>query len=135
MAQLFVDVLYHYRAQKKYFVHEFVVMPNHFHLLITPDPDMTLERCLQLIKGNVSYRARKEFGILGNIWQTSFFDRRVRNWEEYDDFRAYIHANPVKRGLCARPEDWEYSSASGRYQLDPVPQRLKPDAKAANTQA
>ncbi len=36
MAQLLVDVLHHYREQTKYLLHEFVVMPNHFHLLITP---------------------------------------------------------------------------------------------------
>ena len=35
-ALLFVDVLYHYRGQGKYLLHEFVVMPDHFHLLITP---------------------------------------------------------------------------------------------------
>jgi putative transposase len=35
-AQLFIAVLYHYREQRKYFLHDFVVMPNHFHLIITP---------------------------------------------------------------------------------------------------
>ncbi len=49
MAGLLVDVLYHYRREKKYLLHEFVVMPNHFHLLLTPE--ITLERALQLIKG------------------------------------------------------------------------------------
>lgn len=36
-AGLLIDVLYHYRGQRKYLLHEFVVMPNHFHLLITPE--------------------------------------------------------------------------------------------------
>jgi putative transposase len=135
MSRLFLEILYHYRAEHKYLAHEFVVMPNHFHLLITPQEGTTLERCLQLIKGNVSYRAKKEFGILGDIWQTSFFDRRVRDWKEYCDFRLYIHQNPVKRHRCAKPEDWEYGSASGKYQLDAVPQRLKPASKGARMQA
>jgi putative transposase len=135
MSNLFVEVLYHYRTQNKYLVHEFVVMPNHFHLLITPGGEITLERCMQLIKGSVSYRAKREFGILGHIWQTSFFDRRVRDWKEYCDFRLYIHNNPVKSCLCTNPQAWEYSSASGKYELDVVPQRLKPGSTRSEMQA
>jgi len=76
MAQLFIEVLLHYRRQGKYLLHEFVLMPDHFHVLITPA--ITLERALQLIKGGFSFRARKELGFGGEIWQTSFYDRRVR---------------------------------------------------------
>jgi len=57
-------------------LHEFVLMPDHFHLLITPLS--TLERALQLIKGGFSFRAKKELGFLGEIWEKSFYDRRVR---------------------------------------------------------
>src|SRR5215813_12127618 len=62
-----------YRQPGKYLLHEFVVMPDHFQLLITPA--MTLERALQLIKGGFSYRARKELGFGGDIWQTSYYVR------------------------------------------------------------
>ena len=67
MAQLFVAVLFHYRDQKNYLLHEFVLMPDHFHLLITPV--LSLERALQLIKGGFSYRAKKELGFIGEIWE------------------------------------------------------------------
>jgi putative transposase len=101
MADLFVDVLLHYRRQRKYLLHEFVIMPDHFHLLITPAE--LLERALQLIKGGFSYRARKELGFVGEIWQPSYHDRRVRNVEEYRAFRQYIHMNPVKRNMVSGP--------------------------------
>ena len=74
MARLFLEVLQHYRLQNKYLLHEFVLMPDHFHLLITPTE--TLERALQLIKGGFSFRARKELGFVREIWQMSFYDRR-----------------------------------------------------------
>lgn len=67
MARLFIDVLLHYRQQDKYLLHEFFVMPNHFHLLLTPLE--TLERAMQLIKGGFSFRAKKELGFSGEIWQ------------------------------------------------------------------
>ena len=124
MAGLFLDVLLSYRLQQKYLLHEFVIMPDHFHLLITPT--LTLERALQLIKGGFSFRAKRELGFGGEIWETSFYDRRVRDWEEYSAFQRYIHLNPVKRGLAASPEQYPYSSAKVGMALDAVPQRLKP---------
>lgn len=103
MAQLFLDVLLGYRSQDKYLLHEFVIMPDHFHLLLTPL--LTLERALQLIKGSFSFRAKRELGFQGEVWEKSFYDRRVRDWEEYSAFRQYIHLNPVKRGLATAPEE------------------------------
>jgi putative transposase len=122
MARLFLDVLLHYRSQNKYLLHEFVLMPDHFHLLITPLS--TLERALQLIKGGYSFRAKK-------IWEKSFYDRRVRDWEEYCAFRQYIHRNPVKRCLVAIPAEYLYSSARSGLVLDATPQWLKPSVLSA----
>ena len=131
-AALLIDVLYHYRGQSKYLLHEFVVMPNHFHLLITPGREATLERALQLIKGGFSFRAGRELGMHEEIWQTSFHDRRVRDAEEYRRFRDYIYENPVRAGLVPRTEDWPHSSACGNFELDEVPQRLKPLPKTSS---
>ena|SRR5208282_3411780 len=129
MARLFLDVLLHYRSQEKYLLHEFVLMPDHFHLLITPL--FSLERALQLIKGGYSFRARNELGFQSEIWEKSFYDRRIRGWAEYCAFRRYIHLNPVKRCLVSAPEDYLYSSAKPGLSLDTVPQRLKPSKLSA----
>jgi putative transposase len=96
MARLFIEVLMHYRGNNKYLLHEFVLMPDHFHLLLTPL--QSLERSLQLIKGGFSYRARKELGFGGEIWEKSFYDRRVRNMKEYGRFRIYILENLLRQG-------------------------------------
>jgi len=124
MAGMFVDVLLHYRARGKYLLHEFVVMPDHFHLLITPRE--SLERAMQLIKGGFSFRAKRELGFMHEIWQPSFYDRRVRDAGEYFAFREYIRQNARKRGLAIRAEDYRYSSAWPGLVLDEAPQRLKP---------
>ena len=124
MAELFVDVLLHYRSKGKYLLHEFVVMPDHFHLLITPCE--SLERAMQLIKGGFSFRAKRELGFAYEIWQPSFYDRRVRDTEEYFAFCEYIRRNAPKRGLARRAEDYRYSSAWPGLVLDEAPQRLKP---------
>jgi REP-associated tyrosine transposase len=129
MADLFVEVVLSYRSQHKYLLHEFVLMPDHFHLLITPT--LTLERAMQLIKGGFSFRARRELGFSGEIWEKSYHDRRVRDWQEYCAFRQYIHLNPVKKGLAGVAEQYSYSSARSGMALDAAPQRLKPSDSAA----
>src|SRR6266704_4451426 len=109
MARLFVEVLFHYREHKNYLLHEFVLMPDHFHLLISPT--LSLGRSLQLIKGGFSYRAKRELAFAGEIWERSFYDRRVREAEDYYNFKQYIRQNPIKQGLVAALADYPYCSA------------------------
>ena len=62
------------------------------------------------------------------IWERSFTNHRIRNWDDYEKHRRYIHLNPVRAGLCQVPQDYPYSSAFPGFPLDAVPQRLKPVA-------
>jgi putative transposase len=122
-ARLFFQTLLSYR-NKSYALHEFVLMPDHFHLLITPS--IALEQAVQLIKGGFSHRAKKELGSNMEIWQRGFSDHRIRDTGDYDKHVHYIHLNPVKRQLCNMPCDFPYSSAYPGWKLDPIPQGLKP---------
>jgi len=124
MRELLVDVLFHYRQQQRYLLHDFVHMPNHFHLLITPT--VTLERAMLFVKGGFSFRAKRELGFTHEIWQPSYYDRRVRDAEEFCAFREYIRQNPVKKGLVASASDYGYGSAWAGYQLDGIPERVGP---------
>jgi putative transposase len=63
MANLFIDVLRNYVTAKKFRIHDFVVMPNHFHLQLTLDGRITIEKAVGLVKGNFSYRAKKGIGL------------------------------------------------------------------------
>jgi putative transposase len=121
MQDLFLDVLRHYRREKKYLLHAFVLMPDHMHLLITPDPLLPLEKCVQLIKGGFSYRVKKELELRGDVWAAGFNKDRVKDVREYDAFVDYIHMNPVKRGLVKSPELYECSSVWPGRKMDPCP--------------
>jgi putative transposase len=112
--------------RESYLLHEFVLMPDHFHLLITPS--IALERAVQLIKGGFSYRAKRELASNAEIWQRGFADHRIREAEDFDIHVHYIHLNPIKKHLCDRPSAYRYSSASPGWKLDPIPQGLKPGA-------
>jgi putative transposase len=120
IARLFIEIMLNYRAQKKYLLHEFVVMPDHFHLILTPT-GITLERAVQFVKGGFSFQLNKNLKAKRDVWQTSFVDRRVRDSLEYERFKDYIWQNPVKRRLAKSPEEYPYSSANPSFELDPVP--------------
>jgi putative transposase len=127
-AELFVEILEHYRGSA-YQLHAFVVMPDHFHVLITPAG--ALEKAVQFIKGGFSHRAKVELGSSMEVWQKGFSDHRIRDLSDFENHVKYIHENPVRAGLCATSADYPYSSASGAFPVDDVPQRLKPLAQAA----
>jgi len=122
-ARLLLELLFHNR-ENGYLLHEFVVMPDHFHLLISPK--ITLERAIQFVKGGFSFRAKKDFTYPWEIWQRGFSDHRIRDSADYQNHRDYIHMNPVRKELCKQPSDYPYSSAAPGFELDPVPQWLKP---------
>ena len=129
-AQLFVEVLYEYRRQGKFRLHEFVVMPNHFHVLLTVDAGMSIERAVQFIKGGFAFRAGKQLGMKAPIWQRGFSEVRVLDAAAAARAGHYIRNNPVEAGLASEPEAYLYSSANARYVLDPLPQGLKPSSFA-----
>jgi putative transposase len=120
-AELFVEVLGHYRGPS-YLLHEFVLMPDHFHLLITPRE--ALERAVQNVKGGFSFRVKKEPGSNAEISQRGFSDHRIRDWGDYQQHREYIYSNPARAGLCEDAKMYAYCSYGGGW--DGVPQRLKP---------
>ena len=122
-AQLFLETLQSYRG-KGYLLHEYVLMPDHFHVLITPEA--TIERAVQFIKGGFSFRAKKELGSSMEIWQRGFSDHRIRDLEDYEIHVDYIFRNPVGRKLVESATDYPYCSAFPGSLKDEVPQWLKP---------
>jgi putative transposase len=123
-AKLFLETLYGYRPER-YLLHGFVLMPDHFHLILTPSA--SLELAIQCLKGGYSFRAKREFKWLGGVWVTGYSDHRIRDDEDYEIHRAYIANNPVKARLVERPEQYAYCSANGCFELDAFPRGLKPN--------
>ena len=125
-AGLFVRVLYEYREQRRFRLHEFVVMPDHFHVLLTVGSDSTIERAVQFIKGGFAYRAVRELGFMAPVWQKGFSEVRIRDAHTFQRVREYIWNNPVKRHLVLEASQFPWSSAHCRFELDAPPQGLKP---------
>lgn len=115
-AILLREILFHYRDEKRYSLHPFVIMPDHLHLLLTPAEDQSLERCVQCIKGGFSHAMRAQTGWGAEIWQRSFHDHRIRDERDYRFHCDYIAGNPANPG-------YEFLVNEGPS-LDPMPSAL-----------
>lgn len=125
MALLLIDILKENRSKGRFLLHEFAIMPDHIHLLLTPAEDVSLEKAVQYIKGGFSFRVRKELGFQATVWQESFTNHRIKDREDYDRHRMYIRWNPVARRLAQTPELFPYSSAHPGAECDSTPPWLE----------
>jgi putative transposase len=120
-AELVEAKLFEYRDKGRYCVHSYVVMPDHFHVLLTPGKTTSLEKAIGLIKGGSSYDIGKALHMKFPVWHEGFTEHGIRDEEDYETHVRYIQSNPVKAGLVREPGDYLYCSMNGRYRLDPWP--------------
>jgi len=130
-AEILIESVIRYRDAASYLLHEFVVMPDHLHLILTPAGDTTLEKAMQLIKGGSSHAIHQRRGSKLQIWQPGFHEESIHDQDDYMRKAEYIRVNPVNAHLVDRPEDWVYSSTAGKFMMDPMPERLKADTSGA----
>jgi putative transposase len=119
-AELFQQTIFDYRSQGRFLLHAFVIMPDHFHALITPAPDVSLEKAMQFIKGGFSFRLKRKM----DVWMRGFNESQIMTKKKFMSCLQYIEENPVRRGIALTPEAHPFSSAA-HAPLDPVPLHLQ----------
>lgn len=114
VASLTADAV-NFFAGQRYDLKAWVIMPNHVHVVIWPFPGHNLSQILHSWKSYTSKLANKLLQRKGEpFWQAESFDHIVREDNERARLIGYVENNPVKAGLCARPEGWKWSSAHDR---------------------
>src|SRR5258707_1666128 len=73
------------------------------------------------IKGGYSHALGVELGRKGEVWQRGFADHRIRDNSDFEIYRAYIHQNPIKRGVVESASEYRYCSAFPGFKLDRWP--------------
>jgi putative transposase len=119
-AELLERTILDYRSQGRFLLHAFVIMPDHFHALITPAADVSLEKAVQFIKGGFSFRLKSKL----DVWMRSFNESQIQSEDKYANCVRYIEENPVRRGLASTPEEYRFASAVCGP-LDPMPAHLQ----------
>ncbi len=111
LRDLFLEVLEEMRSRFGMRIYGYVLMPEHVHLLISEPEAQPLADTLHWLKLTFSKRSRRVPGRSGtSFWLPRYYDRNVTDYEEFIEKLRYIHRNPVRRGLCQKPEDWNWSS-------------------------
>lgn len=111
IATLVCEAIVRFDGQR-YRLWEWCVMPNHVHVLMKQFKGFPLGDVVRRWKGATAREANSILGRRGPFWMREYHDRRIRDGKHMNRARAYIRNNPVKAGLCERPEDWPWSSAS-----------------------
>ncbi len=111
IADMMAEALRHFHNEQ-YLLDDWVVMPNHVHVILWPMPNFTLSEILKSRKRHTARQANLILGRTGaTFWQRESYDHWIRDDGEKARIRRYIRMNPVNAGLCGSPEDWKWSSA------------------------
>jgi REP-associated tyrosine transposase len=107
---------------KRYRLLAWVVMPNHVHVLFQPMNGWTVAKIVASWKKFTGRRIeswerqspdwRQLRDPPAPVWQREYWDRYIRDERHLTRTIEYIHMNPVKAGLVAKPKDWLWSSAT-----------------------
>lgn len=136
-AAVLQDILMQHHPER-YRLIEWCIMPNHVLVLIKLVGSSSLGTVIQSWKGASACKINRILGQTGTQWQRDYHDRFVRDMDHYHNCRAYIRNNPVKAGLCDKPEDWPFSSAGTGWSGSPTdgaPASADPDPSSTPTQA
>jgi putative transposase len=110
LAKIVADSLLHFDGDR-YRMGDFVVMPNHVHLLAAfPNEDAMKKQCDSWLHFT-AFQINKALGAKGKFWQQEPFDHLVRSVVQYEHLRLYIADNPKKARL--RPGEYLYRRREG----------------------
>ena len=91
---------------RRYELDAYVVMNDHVHVLVEPTGEQVLEKLLHSWKSFTAHGLQRRSGRQGRIWQDEYFDRIVRDEQEFADKFEYIRGNPWKRWPELREYPW-----------------------------
>jgi putative transposase len=108
--QQLLDALFAVLKAKRLEIRAWVVLPNHYHLLVHLMDFDVLGGCLRQVHGPTAREWNREDGTRGRKVWYRFSDRAIRSQRHYYSTLNYIHYNPVKHGWAPSPYTWEDSS-------------------------
>jgi len=110
IASIVQDALQHFDGER-YRLIAWATMPNHVHVMIEQIAGYPLGDVVHSWKSFTAKAANRRLRRTGAFWERDYFDRYIRDQAHLDATMHYIHENPVKAGLVARAEQWQWSSA------------------------
>ena len=100
------------RASKRFavHVHAFALMPNHYHLIVTPDDATALPKTMQLANGRYVRYFNRKYNRIGTALNGRYKSLPISDEAHFLTCLRYVELNPVRAGLVAAPEDYRWTS-------------------------
>ena len=117
-ACILIGLLYALRRENRLKLYAFVVMPDHLHFIFAAIPPENLSTILHKLKRRSSREIHKTSKVERTLWERRFFDRIIRNEEEFAKAIDYIYCNPVNADSSETPEAYPFSSACPKWETD-----------------
>jgi REP element-mobilizing transposase RayT len=86
----------------------YCLMPNHIHAVLTTKT--AFSRGMQYLCGTYAQRFNRRYAVDGHLFQGRYHARRVESDSHLLEVSRYLALNPVRAGICARPDDWRWGS-------------------------
>ncbi len=113
IAEIVENALLHFDGER-YRLLAWCVMPNHVHALIETMDGFPLGDVVHSWKSFTAKECNRVLKRQGEFWMPDYFDRYIRDKRHLDAVVEYIANNPVKAGLCGKPEEWRWSHLGAR---------------------
>lgn len=111
------DCLLSWQESERALLVAFVVMPDHVHVLAVLLGDLTIEQTFGRWKRWCTREVNRCLGRDGSVWQSGFFDYRIRREDDIAAIGRYIEHNPVRREMVSTAEEFPYCSANPRFRV------------------
>lgn len=107
-------------------VHAWCEMTNHYHLVVET-PEANLSKGMRQLNGVYTQRFNRRHGLVGHLFQGRFKGILVERDAYLLELSRYVVLNPVRAGMVASAEEWEWSSFRAMVGLEPAPSWLETD--------
>ena len=126
--ELYIALIKKYLAESGVAIWAYCLMPNHVHLIAVPDAADGLSKLLRVAHHKYARAINKRKGWQGHLWQERYYSF-VMDERHLLAAARYVELNPVRAGLCERPDQWRWSSVHAHLDrrsdpiVDPAPLR------------
>lgn len=107
--RIYLGLAREYRDKAKVDIWAYCLMPNHIHMVVVPQEESSLSKFFGPLHCRYAVKVNAVHGWEGHLWQQRFYSTVMDEIHTLTAMR-YVELNPVRAGLCARPEDWPWSS-------------------------